>query len=66
MRPTLDYLSHIDWTLQNLDTTDEWIAFLSIPVFTGVVGWLINWTGLIMLFYPIRFHGFRVPVADTR
>jgi len=69
VRPTLEELkdsfSHIDWTLQDLNTTDEWIAFLSIPVFTGVIGWLINWTGLIMLFYPIRFHGFRVPgMAD--
>ncbi len=65
MSPTLDdlkdYFSHVDWTLQDLNTTEDWIAFLSIPVFTGVVGWLINWTGLIMLFYPIRFHGFRVP-----
>jgi uncharacterized membrane protein YheB (UPF0754 family) len=30
-------------------------------VFTAVIGWLINWTGLIMLFNPVRFHGFRVP-----
>jgi uncharacterized membrane protein YheB (UPF0754 family) len=56
-----DYLSHIDWSLSNIDTTEEWIAFLSIPIFTAVIGWLINWTGLIMLFYPINFHGFRVP-----
>ena len=34
---------------------------LSIPIFTGVVGWLINWTGLIMLFSPVRFHGVTVP-----
>ncbi|MGA8256319.1 MAG: hypothetical protein WB767_07060 [Nocardioides sp.] len=39
----------------------HWFAFLSIPVFTGIVGYLINWTGLIMLFSPIQFHGFRVP-----
>jgi uncharacterized membrane protein YheB (UPF0754 family) len=39
----------------------DWVAFASIPVFTAVVGWLINWTGLIMLFSPIRFYGFRVP-----
>ncbi len=39
----------------------NWFAFLTIPVFTGVVGWLINWTGLIMLFSPVRFHGVRVP-----
>ena len=39
----------------------EWVAFVSIPVFTGVIGWLINWSGLWMLFAPIHFHGFRVP-----
>ncbi len=39
----------------------DWVAFASIPVFTAVIGWLINWTGLIMLFSPIRFYGFRVP-----
>ena len=39
----------------------DWLAFLSIPVFTGVVGWLINWSGLYMLFSPVRFRGVRVP-----
>ncbi|WP_345463216.1 hypothetical protein [Nocardioides marinquilinus] len=39
----------------------HWVAFVSIPVFTGVVGWLINWSGLWMLFAPLRFHGVRVP-----
>jgi uncharacterized membrane protein YheB (UPF0754 family) len=47
----------IDWFLRHVD----WIPFLTIPVFTGVIGWLINWTGLIMLFSPVRFHGIRVP-----
>ncbi|RNL60836.1 hypothetical protein EFK50_19185 [Nocardioides marmoriginsengisoli] len=32
-----------------------------MPVFTGVIGFLINWTGLIMLFSPVRFYGFSVP-----
>ena len=57
----LDWLSHVDWTLQNIDNTHEWIAFLSIPIFTAVIGWLINWTGLIMLFYPVNFHGIKIP-----
>jgi uncharacterized membrane protein YheB (UPF0754 family) len=57
----IEWAKHVDWTLQNLDTTHEWLAFLSIPVFTAVIGWLINWTGLIMLFYPINFHGFKIP-----
>ena len=39
----------------------HWVHFLTIPVFTGIVGWLINWSGLWMLFSPVRFHGVRVP-----
>ena len=68
VRATLEhlkhYLSNVDWTLGNLDTVHDWIAFVSIPVFTGIVGWLINWTGLIMLFHPINFHGIRVRGMD--
>ena len=30
----------------------NWVHFVTIPIFTGVVGWLINWSGLIMLFSP--------------
>jgi len=39
----------------------NWIAFVSIPVFTGIIGWLINWSGLWMLFSPVNFHGITVP-----
>jgi uncharacterized membrane protein YheB (UPF0754 family) len=39
----------------------DWFKLATIPIFTGAIGWLINWTGLIMLFNPIHFHGFRVP-----
>ena len=42
-------------------TTDEWLQLASIPVFTGVIGWLINWSGVVMLFNPVRFHGWRIP-----
>lgn len=50
----MDWLT--DWAGQV-----DWLAFVTIPVFTGVVGWLINWSGLIMLFSPVRFHGVAVP-----
>ncbi len=50
-------LLEIDWFFQDVD----WLHFLSVPVFTGVIGWLINWTGLVMLFSPVRFHGVTVP-----
>ncbi|TIC83569.1 hypothetical protein E8D34_15710 [Nocardioides sp. GY 10113] len=39
----------------------NWVAFVSIPIFTGAIGWLINWSGLWMLFNPLRFRGIRVP-----
>lgn len=42
-------------------STSEWTRLITIPFFTGVVGWLINWTGLIMLFHPVTFYGARVP-----
>ncbi len=50
-------LLEIDWFFQHVD----WLHVATIPVFTGVVGWLINWTGLVMLFSPVRFHGVQVP-----
>jgi uncharacterized membrane protein YheB (UPF0754 family) len=34
---------------------------ISVPIFTGVIGFVTNWTGVIMLFQPMRFHGARVP-----
>ena len=43
-----------------LDDVDS-AARRTIPIFTGLVGWLINWSGLIMLFLRGRFHGVRVP-----
>jgi hypothetical protein len=47
----------VDWFLRDAD----WWHVATIPVFTGVIGWLINWTGLMMLFAPVHFHGRRVP-----
>ncbi|WP_236553830.1 hypothetical protein [Nocardioides sp. AX2bis] len=38
----------------------HWVHFLTIPLFTGVVGFLINWSGLWMLFSPVRFRGVRI------
>jgi uncharacterized membrane protein YheB (UPF0754 family) len=34
---------------------------ISIPLFTGAIGYVINWTGVWMLFNPVRFAGFRMP-----
>jgi uncharacterized membrane protein YheB (UPF0754 family) len=32
-----------------------------VPIFTGLIGYVTNWTGVWMLFYPVRFKGFRLP-----
>jgi uncharacterized membrane protein YheB (UPF0754 family) len=37
------------------------VQAITIPLFTGAIGYLTNWSGVWMLFNPIRFAGFRVP-----
>ncbi|MFI6170284.1 hypothetical protein ACIBCN_26120 [Nocardia sp. NPDC051052] len=37
------------------------LELLTIPLFTGIIGYITNWTGVLMLFQPIAFHGFRLP-----
>jgi uncharacterized membrane protein YheB (UPF0754 family) len=37
------------------------LSLLTIPLFTGAIGYLTNWSGVWMLFYPLRFKGVRVP-----
>src|SRR3954447_4315025 len=34
---------------------------LTIPLFTGAIGYLTNWSGVWMLFYPVEFAGLRLP-----
>jgi hypothetical protein len=34
---------------------------LTIPLFTGAIGYLTNWSGVWMLFYPVGFAGWRLP-----
>jgi uncharacterized membrane protein YheB (UPF0754 family) len=41
--------------------SSDTISLISVPFFTGAIGYLTNWTGVLMLFYPIRFRGFRMP-----
>jgi hypothetical protein len=50
----------LSW-LQQWASDVRWVEFATIPVFTGVIGWLINWSGLWMLFNPIGFRGVGVP-----
>jgi uncharacterized membrane protein YheB (UPF0754 family) len=36
------------------------VALITVPFFTGAIGYLTNWTGVLMLFYPVHFKGFRI------
>ncbi|WP_083874606.1 hypothetical protein [Nocardia paucivorans] len=37
------------------------LELVTIPLFTGVIGYITNWTGVLMLFRPIAFHGVSLP-----
>jgi uncharacterized membrane protein YheB (UPF0754 family) len=39
----------------------ELISLLTIPLFSGAIGYATNWTGVWMLFHPLRFRGIRLP-----
>src|SRR3954470_25066193 len=39
----------------------ELISLLTIPLFSGAIGYATNWTGVWMLFHPLTFRGVRVP-----
>lgn len=39
----------------------ELISLLTVPLFTGAIGYATNWSGVWMLFYPVEFRGVRVP-----
>jgi uncharacterized membrane protein YheB (UPF0754 family) len=38
-----------------------WTDLITIPLFTGIIGYITNWTGVLMLFRPLDFRGVRVP-----
>src|SRR4051795_7553875 len=39
----------------------ELISLLTIPLFSGAIGYATNWSGVWMLFHPLRFRGLRIP-----
>ncbi|MEZ5075964.1 MAG: hypothetical protein R2725_00810 [Solirubrobacterales bacterium] len=41
------------------------LSLITIPLFTGAIGYVTNWTGVWMLFYPVRFAGFRMPGLEA-
>ncbi|NEW27353.1 hypothetical protein [Nocardia cyriacigeorgica] len=50
----------IDW--EQLTGQSKFVVdLISFPIFAGIAGWLTNWTGVLMLFWPLSFRGVRVP-----
>ncbi|HZE67839.1 MAG TPA: hypothetical protein VE081_14480 [Sporichthyaceae bacterium] len=52
--------------VENLTGQSRFVVDLvSIPIFSAIAGLITNWTGVIMLFAPLRFRGFRCPGVKT-
>ncbi|MGW4329458.1 hypothetical protein ACWEKR_26605 [Nocardia sp. NPDC004573] len=50
----------IDW--ECLTGQSEFVvALITFPIFSALAGWLTNWTGVLMLFWPVIFRGIRIP-----
>jgi uncharacterized membrane protein YheB (UPF0754 family) len=45
--------------------SSETISLLTIPLFSAAIGYVTNWTGVWMLFNPVRFAGVRFPGLRT-
>ncbi len=39
----------------------ETLKVITIPIFSGFIGYATNWSGIWMLFNPLRFVGFKLP-----
>jgi uncharacterized membrane protein YheB (UPF0754 family) len=39
--------------------SESTVALITVPFVTGAIGYLTNWTGVLMLFYPVHFKGLR-------
>src|SRR3954454_9249184 len=37
------------------------VALLTVPLFSGAIGYVTNWSGVCMLFQPVRFKGWHLP-----
>src|SRR3954447_24946748 len=40
---------------------NDTLSLITVPFFSGAIGYVTNWSGIWMLFYPVRFAGKRVP-----
>ncbi|MFH5209028.1 hypothetical protein [Antrihabitans spumae] len=41
------------------------MELITVPLFTGIIGYITNWTGVLMLFKPLTFYGFKAPGLKT-
>src|SRR3989442_1097331 len=41
------------------------LALITVPFFTGAIGYVTNWTGVLMLFYPVHFRGVRSKLLQS-
>jgi uncharacterized membrane protein YheB (UPF0754 family) len=41
--------------------SQETLNLITIPLFSGAIGYVTNWTGVWMLFQPVHFRGVRFP-----
>ena len=41
------------------------LELITFPIFSAIAGVLTNWTGVLMLFRPVHFHGFKMPGLET-
>ncbi|MBV8915423.1 MAG: hypothetical protein JOZ05_20600, partial [Acetobacteraceae bacterium] len=46
--------------MSGLVSSSSLIALVTVPFFTGAIGYVTNWTGVLMLFYPVQFKGLHV------
>lgn len=46
-------------------TSRFWIDLVTIPIFSAAAGVLVNWSGIFMLFSPVKFHGVYLPGLKT-
>ncbi|MBU3060014.1 hypothetical protein KO481_00510 [Nocardia sp. NEAU-G5] len=50
----------IDWETLTHQTKFV-VDLVSFSIFSAAAGWLTNWTGVLMLFWPLQFRGVRIP-----
>jgi uncharacterized membrane protein YheB (UPF0754 family) len=43
----------------------EALGLITIPLISGAIGYVTNWSGVWTLFQPLRFRGVRVPGLAT-